>query len=186
MSQISYSILEILRTKDSHIRGLAKLLGINQMSVARAVKRLAEENVLDFRKEGRNSVYFLKGSLEAKEYLYILEHKKLIEVMSLYPRLRVIVKKIKESPVITCALLFGSYAKKIPKESSDIDVYLETQNKRAKHELELLDSKLSIKVGKFEKNSILGTEIINCHVVIKGIERYHELICEEAIQGKKD
>ena len=71
-------------------------------------------------------------------------------------------------------ILFGSYAKFIPKEDSDIDIYIETTENKVKNKLQELNSKLSIKIGKFDKDSLLIKEIIKNHIVVRGVEEYYE------------
>ena len=64
-------------------------------------------------------------------------------------------------------ILFGSYAKGIPKENSDIDLYMETKEK-------IRNDLFNIKTGKFNCNDLLIKEIIKNHVIIKGTELYYE------------
>ena len=71
-------------------------------------------------------------------------------------------------------ILFGSYAKGIPKLSSDIDIYLETNNSKIKTKIKEINSKLSIKIGKFDTKSLLIKEIIKNHVIIRGMEDFYE------------
>ena len=97
--------------------------------------------------------------------------KKIVEK---YPQLRNVIEKIQNDRRIKIALLFGSYAKRIAKQDSDIDVYIETADKKIKQEISLIDSKLNIKIGKYNNSNLLIKEIEKNHVVIKGIENYYE------------
>lgn len=175
MEQISYRLIEQLRKKESHIRELAKRININHMTVLRKINQLEKKNVVDFRKEGKNKVYFLKKSLEAEQFLIITEHFRLLELIKKHPRLRSIVEKLKTIKA-DMAIIFGSYAKGHASSKSDIDLYVNTTNKKIKEQLELLDSKLNIKIGNFDKQNLLIKEIIKNHVIIKGVEKYYELI----------
>jgi len=176
MLQKRYIMLELLRKNHNHVRGIAKELSTNQTSIARKLKQLEKENIVDYREEGRNKVYYLKETLEAKESLKILEHKKQIEIISKYPRLRSIFNEIKSKEKIQLAILFGSYAKGIQTKKSDIDIYIETQDRNLQKQLKLIDSKLSIKIGKFDIKSHLAQEIIKNHIIVKGVEKFYELI----------
>lgn len=176
MSQICYNIIEALSKQDNHIRGLAKLLKINQMNILRNLEQLENQNIVDFRIEGRNKTYFIKKTLEAREYMHILEHDKLLRTIQKYSRLRNIIEQIKNDSEIKLAILFGSYAKNNPDKESDIDIYIETNDMKLKKRIEMIDSRLSIKIGKFDKESLLAKEIIKNHVILKGVERYHELV----------
>lgn len=176
MSQKDYNIeiVKNLMIKDNHIRGLAKALNINQTTIARKAKELYEENIIDFRQEGKNKVLFLKKTLEAKQYLQLVEVNKLTEILKKYPILRRIFEQVKEHNKITLAILFGSYAKGTSNKESDIDIYVDTEDKKVKEEVESIDSKISVKIGKYNKDSLLIREIEKNHIIIKGVEAYYE------------
>ncbi|MBR9690403.1 hypothetical protein GOV08_01840 [Candidatus Woesearchaeota archaeon] len=176
MSQIYYNILHELLKKDNHIRGLAKDLFTNQTTIARKIKEMEEINIVDFRVEGKNKVYFIKSSIEADKHIKILEHLKLTELIQIQPKIRKIVDAINNEKEVKLALIFGSYAKKTNTKESDIDLYIETLNRKLKDRLSKLDSKLNIKIGLFEKENLLIKEIMKNHVIIKGVDRYYELI----------
>ncbi len=176
MSQKDYSkeiVLNLLKTPN-HIRGLAKGLKTNQMMVSRKIKDLEQDNIVDYRQEGRNKVYFLKKTLEAQESVFIAEHYKLVQIIKEYPLLRNIIVKIKINHKIKLAILFGSYAKGLAHKDSDIDIYVETVNKELKKEIEQLSLKASVKIGKYDPDSLLIKEIEKNHVIIKGVEKYYE------------
>ncbi len=166
-------INELLRKKE-HIRELAKKLKSNHTTILRKLKELSKENVLDFNEEGRNKVYFLKKTSEAKTNVFIAEQYKLTQVLKEHPNLRNIFEKIQRNKKIKLAILFGSYAKKIAKKESDIDIYIETTNIRLKNELEEINSKLNVKIGKYNKDNLLIKEIEKNHVIIKGVEIFYE------------
>jgi predicted nucleotidyltransferase len=174
MSQNNYKIIEALLKSENHIRGLAKLLNTSQTTIARKAQELHENNVVDFKQEGKNKVVFLKKSLEAKQHAYNVETQKLLETLKKYPHLRRIIELIKKNEKISLAILFGSYAKNTAKKDSDIDIYLDTTDSKLKEEVELIDSKISVKIGKYDKDSLLIKEIEKNHVIIKGIEIYYE------------
>lgn len=94
MEQKNYSfeiVLGLLRN-ENHIRGLAKILSINHMSVRRKLSDLFNENVVDYKKEGKNKNYFLKKTIEAKTYIFMSEEYKLLKTLKRYPGLRRIIK----------------------------------------------------------------------------------------------
>jgi len=76
MAQKDYimEIIRELRKGNNHIRGLAKRLKTNQTTIARKIKELRSFKVVDFKQEGKNKVYALKRTVEAKEYVYLSEH----------------------------------------------------------------------------------------------------------------
>ena len=71
-------------------------------------------------------------------------------------------------------ILFGSYAKFIPKEDSDIDIYVETTDKRIKENIQKINDLLSVKIGNFNKGDLLIKEIIKNHIIIQGGESFYE------------
>ena len=176
MSQINYNIniIEALLKSESHIRGLAKLIGTNQTTIARKVHNLYKENIVDFKKEGKNKVIYLKKTLEARQYVGLVETYKLLEILKKYPGLRRIIEEIKKNQKISLAILFGSYAKGTASKESDIDIYIDTTDNKIKEEVELIDSKINIKIGDYDKNSLLIKEMEKNHIIIKGVEFYYE------------
>ncbi|MEK6949394.1 MAG: nucleotidyltransferase domain-containing protein [Nanoarchaeota archaeon] len=176
MSQINYSIkiVESLLKRENHVRGLAKELGTNQTTIARKLKELYKENAVDFRFEGKNKVFSLKKSLEAKQYCCIMEQFSLLYSIKKHPELRIIAQKISENEKIGLAILFGSYAKNTAAKDSDIDIYIDTTSTAIKDEVELINSKINVKIGKYDKNSLLIREIEKGHIILKGTEQYYE------------
>ncbi len=176
MSQKNYNVEIVcsLLKSSNHIRGLAKELKTNQTTIARKVKELEEINIVDYRREGKNKVYSLKKTIEAKEFVYVSEHHKLINILNKYPVLRNICLKIKDNHKINLAILFGSYAKYKADKDSDIDIYIETRNSKIKEEVKLLNSKISIKIGVYDPRNLLIKEIEKNHIILKGVEKYYE------------
>ena len=166
-------VRELLKNR-GHIRGIAKSLNTNHMSISRKMKMLSKENVVDYVQEGKNKTYFLKKSAEARSYVFMAEHYKLIKLLKKYPLLRGIVEKISGNKNIGLAILFGSFAKGAAKPESDIDVYIETAKNKLKGEIEKIDSRLSVKIGKYDKSSLLIKEIDKNHIILKGMEQYYE------------
>jgi predicted nucleotidyltransferase len=144
------------------------------MTIARKLRALMDENIADYRTEGKNKVYFLKKSIEGRNAAMIAEIYKQSRIVSTYPVLRGIFTAIHEEREIPLALLYGSYAKGTPKENSDIDIYIDTLNFRVKKQLEERHSSLSVKIGEFDLRSLLIQEIIRDHVIIKGVEAYFD------------
>jgi len=157
-----------------HARALAKRLNVNHMTVSRKLKELMNGNVLDCRVEGRNKVFFLKKTPEARNFILAAELYKLSRTIEEYPRLRPIVEHIQKDPRVNLALLFGSHAGGTADEESDIDIFVESEDRKLKSELESLDSKLSVKLGKFSAESPLGKKIERNHVIIKGAELFYD------------
>ena len=167
-------VFVLLKYKEMHVRGLGKATRQPHANISRAMKRLLKKNIVDFKIEGKNKLFRLKKGVETLNYAYAAEHYKLIKLLEKYPPLSVIVEDILSKTGEKLIIIFGSYAKFIAKKESDIDVFVETTKRNIKKELEKINSRLSIKIGKFDKNSLLIKEIMKDYVIIKGVEYYYE------------
>jgi predicted nucleotidyltransferase len=176
MEQKDYKleVIHFLLQERGHARGIANKLGTNHMLVARKLSELTKENVVDYVKEGKNKTYFLKKTTEALAYAFISENYRIIQIIEKYPWLRSLVDKIQKNQKIDLALLFGSYAKGTASKDSDIDLYVETTDLTLRKELKLLDSRLSVIIGEYDKESALIKEIEKNHVALKGVERFYQ------------
>ena len=165
-------VLNLIRDK-SHLREIARSMIENHSTVSRKINELLKENVLDYKQEGKNKVFFIKNNIKAKNYIYSAEIYKLNKFLKKHSELSVIFEDIKKNFPKGMIILFGSYAKGNPKSNSDIDIYLETKENKLKNKIKELNSKLSIKIGEFDTNSLLVKEIIKNHVVIRGVEEFY-------------
>ena len=166
-------ILNLIKDK-SHLREIARSIKESHSTVLRKINELVKENIIDYKKEGKNKVFFIKNNLKAKNYVYSGEIYKLNKLLKKHPELSIIFEDIKKNFPKGMIILFGSYAKGNEKSDSDIDLYLETTNNKIKGKIKELNSKLSIKIGEFEVNSLLIKEIIKNHIIIRGVEEYYE------------
>ncbi len=175
MEQIELEIvLALLKHKELHVRRMAKVVNTPHASISRSMKGLVSKGVVDFRLEGRNKIFRLKKGIEALNYAYIAEHFKLLKLFSKYPFLSIITESILSKTREKLVIIFGSYAKFTAKKDSDIDIFIETEDREVKANTERIDSRLSVKIGKFSKNDLLIKEIAKDHAIIRGVEYYYE------------
>lgn len=167
-------IVNALLGKNWHVRALAKHLDINHMLAFRKLKHLYDENVLDFREEGKNKVYSLKATSEAKTYVFMAENYKLNQLLKKNPFLRGLIEKIQSNKKIKLAIIFGSYAKGLAKKDSDVDIFIDTTDRGIKNYFEKINSRISVKIGRYDKKNLLIKEIEKNHVVVKGVEVFYE------------
>jgi predicted nucleotidyltransferase len=151
---------------------MAKDLKVPHTTIIRRLKFLYDANAVDFREEGRNKVYFLEDTIEARSYIISAEIYKFTRTLELYPRLRPLFGAIIRDDDINLAILFGSYARWAPTYKSDIDIFIETKERSVKTDIEKLHSRASVKIGDFDRNSDLVREIESNHVIIRGFEEY--------------
>ncbi|MGD2072375.1 MAG: nucleotidyltransferase domain-containing protein [Candidatus Thorarchaeota archaeon] len=126
--------------------------------------------------EGRNKVFFLKKNLQTKNYVFNAERYKQIKLLKKYPELSVIAEDILKECHEDLIVIFGSYAKFTAEKNSDIDVYVETKDRKVKDRLESIHSRISVKIGNFDVKSPLIKEIIKHHMILKGVEEFYEKI----------
>ena len=169
-----FEIVEKLRKNPAHIRKLAEELKLVPSTVMRIVKRLEQEKIVDFSTQGKNKVYFLKKTPEAKKYLFMTEEYKSLKILQ-NTKLRMIIKELEEGTQGELIVLFGSYAKGTAKKDSDIDIYIETDNRKIREKLRTISEKLSIKMGKFDKDNLLTKEIIKNHTILQNTSRFYQL-----------
>lgn len=175
-NNLEFEIILLLLNGENHLRGIAKQLNESHSTVLRRLTILVNENILDYKKEGRNKVFFIKKNLQAKNFVFNAERYKLLKLLKKYPELSVIIEDILKKCGERLIILFGSYAKFMAKKDSDIDVYIETRNKKVKEETELVHSRIKVKIGDFDQSSQLIKEIIKNHIVLRGVEEFYEKI----------
>jgi len=169
-----FEALLCLLKKEMHGRELAKELKTSLTRVQSILNDLRQANVLDYRVEGKNHVYFIKNNIVAKAYILNAENYKLAKLLRKYETLEPLFKEMSNKIPGKMIILFGSYAKFNAKEDSDIDMYIYDLDDKAKKDLARLHEKLSIKTGDFNKEDLLMQEIIRNHVIMQGGEQYYE------------
>jgi len=171
---LTNEIVVLLLKEDLHPRAIAEKLAANHVTVLRKLRDLEQENIVDFRVEGKNKTFTIKRSIEGRNAAMIAELYRQSLVVSRYPVLRGIFHAVHEMPDVPLALLFGSYAKGLATKESDIDMFLETMDPGRKKQLEQKHSRLSVKTGRFDTDDLLVREIMKDHVIIRGVELYFE------------
>lgn len=175
----SYKIILELLKKESHLREIARNVNLSPSTTQRNLNLLLEENIIDCIEEGKNLKYFLKKTLEAQNFIFIAENFKFNEFIKNNFDLRELISRIKKLTQDKLVIIFGSYANYSQNSKSDLDLYVETSNKKLKEKIENLNEIISVKIGRFDKNSILGKEILKNHVILQNIERFYYIIENE-------
>jgi len=172
---IELEVILILLKGKAHLREISRLISVPHATLMRKLNQLVEDNILDYSLEGRNKLFFLKTNLQSKNYIFNAERYKLIKLLNKYPKLSIIFDDILSKSNNSLIILFGSYANFSAGSKSDIDIYIDG-TKKIKEELEEINSKISIKIGSFDKDSLLIKEIIKHHIILKGVEEFYEKI----------
>jgi len=171
---LTNEIVALLIREDLHTRAIAEQLKSNHATVMRKLRDLTKDNIVDFRREGKNKVFTLKRTIEGRNAAMIAEIYKQSSVVSRYPVLRGIFQAVLEMPEIPLAILYGSYAKGLAIKESDIDIYIETSDSSRKKQLEQKHSSLSVKIGVFDPRDLLIRELMKDHIIIRGVEVYFD------------
>ena len=171
---LELDIIELLLKSGDHIRGIAKKLKESHSTILRRLNDLKKRNVIDSRREGKNKIFFLKQNIISRNYVLQAELHKLTKLLRRHPELGIIFEEILNKTDGRLVVLFGSYAKGLAKKDSDIDIYIETQSRDFKKAIENIHPKINVKIGTFDTKSPLIKEIINYHVIIRGIEMFYD------------
>ena len=167
-------VILLLLKRDMHGRELAKELKTSLTRVQSILTELRSLNVLDYKMEGKNHIYFIRANLISRSFVLNAENYKLVKLLKKYPFLEPIFKEAIEKCPGKMILLFGSYAKFIPKNDSDIDIYVDATNNKIKDNLRNINDNISVQIREFDKEDLLIKEIIKNHVIINGGEEYYE------------
>ena len=167
-------ILLLLLREDNYLRRIANQLKESHSTVLRKLNMLVKENVLDYRMEGKNRVFSIKQNLQAKNYVFNAERYKLIQLLKQYQLLNVIVDDTLKTCKERMIIIFGSYAKFAARKDSDIDIYIETKDRKVKNCVEIINSRIRVKTGSFDLDSLLIKEIIKNHIILRGVEDFYE------------
>lgn len=166
-------ILGLLRNS-SHLREIARNIDEPLSTVSRKINNLAGEDAVEYRVDGKNKIFYIKDNIKAKNYVYSAEMYKLSKLINKYPELGITLEEVKKIAAKGIMLLFGSYARFNPKAGSDIDLYIETTDEKIIRKIGDVNSKINVKIGKFDTSSLLIKEIIKNHVIIRGAEEFYE------------
>jgi len=173
-NNLDFEIILLLLKGENHLRGIARQLNESHTTVLRKLSGLVKENVLDYKIEGRNKVFFMRRNLQARNYVFNAERYKLLKLLKKYPESSVIIEDILKKCEERLVILFGSYAKFTAKKDSDIDLYVEARSWKIKEEIESIHSRIKVKVGDFNTSSQLIKEIIKNHIILRGVEEFYE------------
>ena len=91
-----FEVLLLLLKENMHGRELAKELKTSLTRIQSILNELRQHNVLDYKSEGKNHVYFIKKNIIAKTYVLNAENYKLAKMLRKYPIFEPLFKEIIE------------------------------------------------------------------------------------------
>ena len=167
--------------KEYYIRQIHQITGLSPRTAQLLLEDLERKTVLESTTRGKIKTYKLKKSALTKQYIILSELYKRISVMQEDPLLKEIIEKI--TPAIKgIGIIFGSYAKRIQKKESDIDIFIvgEYESNEIKRISNMYNKDIQIKkyplkiFSNADKKDILINEVLENHIVIKGMEEFVE------------
>ena len=168
-------LIEALRISPLHVRQAALATGIPVATALRILRHLEQQSILDFKREGRNKKYFLKATPDAHQALLMTEHYKLLKLIQ-RPLMRQLLKHTEQCTAGELVVLFGSYARGDETKTSDIDLYVETENTSIRQDLQRYSAKLSIQSGALQIGSAFSREINKEHIILQNPTRYYQVL----------
>lgn len=72
--QTRIKILSALSIKDLCVNDLSKLLGINQTTISHQLKTLKDQNIVDYKREGKVLIYRLKSQIVNEMMMYAVKN----------------------------------------------------------------------------------------------------------------
>lgn len=170
--------------KGLHVREIAKSVNISPSAASYMTRHLEKRRILDHRMEGRNKKFFINSeNPAAKSMIASAEIERRNAVVEKHFIIRKIVSEVDFEGRM--AVLFGSFAKGLENEGSDIDVLLLGSGKQAKKKLEglgkLYGKKIQI-ISMGREDFILREkrefvrEVMKSHVVLSGADEFVDML----------
>jgi len=148
---------------------LAKALQLPQKTVARKLDNLSRFHLLSYRTDGKNKYYSLDKDISFT-LIQIIESSKEVKFLLEYPELYLLFKDIS---LISPVILFGSYAKGLAKEGSDLDLIIMGRKNKT---MDKIISRCPIKISaeylsyqllntRLREKQALALEIVKDHIL---------------------
>jgi len=159
-------------------RKLASKLKMNQKTVSNILNNLEKQHILKFTQDGKNKYYYInKSNPSVKDIIKLIEINKRIMFFKEYNKLNDLFLEI-EKRSRGLVIIFGSYANLSSTKNSDMDIFAIGKVE----DLQDLEALYNIKINiiysskdKFKLNDLFIKEIINSHIILKGVEEYIDL-----------
>ncbi len=154
---------------------ISKKLNIPKRTVIRKLNNLSEKGFLNFKRIGRNKIFFLNTeNPQLLQFLVLIESYKTNIFLLKNPEINLLINKIPGNKIV-----FGSYAKSLQSKESDLDIVLfekenpDTKNlcKNFSQEIHLQFSTLKEFDKKLKNRNTLALEILNNHLIIENFEK---------------
>ena len=166
--------------KELHGRGLIKKVPLSPKAIALTLEELEKKSILKSRKQGNMKYYRLNlENTKIKDTINIVELLQKIQFLTQHRALAHIF--CTDERIVG---IFGSYAKSIQKEGSDVDVFIVGSNKKDYiKESKIYNLDISVKfftekefITLLKEKNTLTNEIVENHILLFGIEKWTNAI----------
>ena len=165
--------------KEYYIREVEKLIKVSSRTALVTLAKLEKKGILESKTKGKIKAYSIKKTVLSREFFLLTEQYKRIEFLEKNHIVKEVIEKTEEY-LQGIVIVFGSYAKGIQKDDSDLDIFIvgKFDEKKIKETGNKYGLNINIKsypMNIFEKeirNYILLKEIIENHIIIKDAEGF--------------
>ncbi len=165
--------------KEYYIREVEKLLKVSSRTALVTLAKLEKKGILVSKTKGKIKTYAIKNSTLSREFFLLTEQYKKIQFLEKNHLIKEILEKADEF-MQGIVIVFGSYAKGIQKEDSDLDLFIvgkydEDKIKEVgkKYGIDINIKSYPMKIfGKELHDDILLKEVVGNHTIIKDAEGF--------------
>ncbi len=165
--------------KEYYIREVDKLINVSSRTALVTLAKLEEKGILKSQTKGKIKIYAIRKSTISREFFLLTEQYKKIQFLAENHLIKEVFEKADEC-MQGIVLIFGSYAKGIQKDDSDLDLFIVGKFDEAK--IKDIGKKYGIDINVksypmkiFEKeihDDVLLKEIAGNHILIKDAEGF--------------
>ena len=165
--------------KEYYIREVEKLIGVSSRTSLVTLAKLEKNGILEARIRGKIKTYSIRKSTLTREFFLLTEQYKKIQFMEKNHLIKEVLEKA-DDYLNGMVLIFGSYAKGIQNDNSDLDLFI--VGKFNGEKIKEISRKYGIKTDIksypmkiFEKEihtDILLKEINENHIIVKNAEGF--------------
>jgi len=165
--------------KEYYIREVEKLLKVSSRTALLTLAKLEKKGILESKTKGKIKAYTIKKAVISREFLLMAEQYKRIGFLEKNHLVKEVLEKA-DKYMQGIVIVFGSYAKGIQKEDSDLDLFIvgrfdENKIKEAGNKYGIDINIMSYPMNLFEKEigeDILLKEIADHHIIIRDAEGF--------------
>ncbi len=165
--------------KEYYIREVEKLIDVSSRTAFVTLAKLEKMGILESKYKGKIKIYSIKKSIISREFFLLTEQYKRIQFLEENHLIKEVIEKADEF-IQGMVLIFGSYAKGIQKEDSDLDMFVvgKFDDAKVKEVGKKYGIEINIKsypMGIFEKeihDDVFLKEVAGNHISIKDAEGF--------------